>query len=326
MGGFLHHSSLHFVSLFLQLLQFLVRGLLLLHLALQSLLARSCHLVLLLFLAPVGEVALALHVALGQTEDLQGGNHELHLSLSIAGKLVVVCRVVKEVIARLGELEVFEPLQEESLHHGVVQGLGLLVVVQVVLNRLVDVLKFRNTGYLFSFKKILLDGYTLCNYVAFHGLLLQLPQFLDALFLRSLPSVFDDPLAAGADSVHEVWLVEVVEWLQLEALVQQFHVDLACQAHQPHGFVLHLRHQSLVGVALGSNQLSQEVLAIGFGDRFTLAVEDISQVVVIFLLGDTDLDEGEHVDAGREEDLGVEVDAPHFSQDLSMLALNFFEV
>ena len=134
--------------------------------------------------------------------------------------------------------------------------------------------------------------------MALLGLLAARNLLLDLLVVLYAFLLGGDEVAACAHSVHEVRLEEVVEGVQVKALVEQLQIHLLCQAHQTHGLVLHLGHESLVGLALRGNQLCDEVLTVRLGDGLRLRVEDIGEVVVILLLGEPDFDEGEYVEAG----------------------------
>ena len=121
---------------------------------------------------------------------------------------------------------------------------------------------------------------------------------LNLLVVLNTPLLGCDKVAACAHSVHELCLEEVVEGVQVEALVEQLQIHLLSQAHQTHGLVLHLGHQCLVRLALGGNKLGYKVFAVRLGDGLRLRIKDICQVVVILLLGEPDFDEGEDVEAG----------------------------
>jgi hypothetical protein len=73
---------------------------------------------------------------------------------------------------------------------------------------------------------------------------------------------------AGAYGVHEFWLEKVVKGIHLKASVQQFQVHFICQTHQTNSFILDLSHKRSVFFVLGSNKLSNKVLAISFGNSF----------------------------------------------------------
>ena len=119
--------------------------------------------------------------------------------------------------------------------------------------------------------------------------------FLDLFIVLNTLLLGCDQVAACAHSVHEFRLEEVIEGIQVKALVEQLQIHLLGQAHQADGLVLHLGHQSLVRLALGSNQLGNKVFAVCLGDGLRLRIKDIGQVVVILLLGQPNFDEREYI-------------------------------
>ena len=101
-----------------------------------------------------------------------------------------------------------------------------------------------------------------------------------------------DKIMSGAHCIHIVWFEQVIEGVEVETLVQELQVDILGEAHQAYSLVLNLGHERLIVFTLRGNELSDEVLTIGFCDRFGLRIEDIRQVVMILLLGASDLNEG----------------------------------
>ena len=147
------------------------------------------------------------------------------------------------------------------------------------------------------------------NDVAFHGLLLEAAELLEPLGDGLLLLFFEEGLTSLSNSVHKLRLEEVVEGVELKALMKELDVDLAGQAHQAHSLVLDLGDQGPVVFALSGNQFGDEVLAVGLGHGLTLAVKNIRQVVVVLLLGISDLDVGEHNHTGGEVGTGPRMDA-----------------
>lgn len=64
-----------------------------------------------------------------------------------------------------------------------------------------------------------------------------------------------------------------------------------------------------------SNEFSDEVFTVSFGNSFRLRIKNIGQIIVIFLFGWSDFNEGQHVDARRKEDLRFSVDASDVRHD-----------
>ena len=129
----------------------------------------------------------------------------------------------------------------------------------------------------------------LLSLLAARNLLLNLFIILNTLLLGGYQ------IAACTHSVHEFCLEEVVEGVQVKALVEQLQIHLLSQAHQTHSLVLHLGHQGLVRLALGGNQLGNKVFAVRLGDGLRLRIKDICQIVVILFLCQPNFDEGEYI-------------------------------
>lgn len=161
------------------------------------------------------------------------------------------------------------------------------LVVHNVINLLKDLLSV--------LKEMFLQGHTLCNKLAFLGLLTPFNLLLDQniVFLAFLLGFNKVPPVAN--SIHIVSFQQVVKRIKIEAFVEEFEVDFFSQAHQAHGFVLDLGYERLVVVVLGCDQLSDEVLAISFCNSLRLRIENIGQVVMIFLLGASNFDKWQHI-------------------------------
>lgn len=97
-----------------------------------------------------------------------------------------------------------------------------------------------------------------------------------------------------ANSIHEFRFEEVVKRIELKALVKQFYIYFVCETHETNRLVFYLGNKGFVVHVLGSNQLSDKVLAVSFGYSFTLTVKDICEVIMVLLLGRPDLDKGKH--------------------------------
>ena len=108
--------------------------------------------------------------------------------------------------------------------------------------------------------------------------------------------------------------------------MQELNVDLAGQPHQAHSLVLDLSHECAVVRVLCSDQLGNEVFAIGFGHGLTLAVKNVGQIIVVFLLGVADFHVGEHEHAGGEEGLRTWMDAADFLEDVTIMAGKLLKV
>lgn len=80
------------------------------------LLPSSSGFVLFLLFAPVGEVAISIHVVLWESEELKGGQQELLLSLNGASQLRVISWVILEKLRRLHKGEICQPLVEQSIN------------------------------------------------------------------------------------------------------------------------------------------------------------------------------------------------------------------
>lgn len=57
--------------------------------------------------------------------------------------------------------------------------------------------------------------------------------------------------------------------------MQQFHVHLARQPHEPDGFILDLCDKRLIVSPLRSDQFRDEIFTVRLGHGFTLAVENV---------------------------------------------------
>lgn len=162
--------------------------------------------------------------------------------------------------------------------------------------------------------------------VALHGLLLEAAEFREPLGDGLIFLFHQEGLTSLSNSIHKLGLEQVVEGVKLEALVEQLNVNLAGEAHQPHGLVLDLGDQGAVVIALRGNELGDKVLAIGLGDGFTLAVKYVGQVVVVLLLGVPHLDVGEDEDTRGEVRMRTGMDAAHFLEDVTVAAGQLLEV
>jgi hypothetical protein len=103
-------------------------------------------------------------------------------------------------------------------------------------------------------------------------------------------------------------------------------VHLVGESHKTHGFILYLSNQGFVIIALSCNKFGQEVLTVSFSDSFGLIVEDISKVIVIFLLSLSHLDEGEHQHSAGEEYSRAWSNSSDVLENFLILALNLFEI
>ena len=149
-------------------------------------------------------------------------------------------------------------------------------------------------------QQVLLELDALGDDVALHGLLLEAAELLKPLGDGLLFLFLQESLTSLSDGIHKLGLEQVVEGVKLEALVEQLNVDLAGQAHQPHGLVLDLGYEGAVVLALRGDEFGDKVLAIGLGDCLTLAVKYVGQVVVVLLLRVPHLDVGEDEDSRGE--------------------------
>jgi hypothetical protein len=162
--------------------------------------------------------------------------------------------------------------------------------------------------------------------VAFHGLLLEAAELLEPLGDGLLFLLLQECLTSLSNGIHKLGFQQVVERVQLEALVEQLDVDLAGEAHQPHGLVLDLGDEGAVVLALRGNQLGDKVLAIGLRDGLTLAVKYVGQVVVVLLLRVPNLDVGEDEDTRGEVGMRTRMDAAHFLEDVPVPARQLLEI
>jgi hypothetical protein len=109
-------------------------------------------------------------------------------------------------------------------------------------------------------------------------------------------------------------------------LVEQARVDLVGQAHEAHCLVLDLSDQRFVVLALGCDQLRQEVLAVRLGHSLRLIVEHVGQVIVIFLLCGPDLDEGQHEHSRGKVHAGGRIDAADACESRGLLEVHLLEI
>lgn len=146
------------------------------------------------------------------------------------------------------------------MHAGfrLVKLLVLIFVVHDVLNLFEDLISVLD--------EVLLESHSLGDDVAFFCLLAPFDLFLDQdiVFFALLLSF--DQITAGANCIHIICLQQVIEGVEIEAFVEQLEVDLLSQTHEADSLVLDLGHQGLVVFVLGCDQLSDEVLSIGFCD------------------------------------------------------------
>jgi len=226
--------------------------------------------------------------------------------------------VILEELGRLNKREASEPLIKHALHSGSVKRLELLFVDSPLFNPLENLVLLLN--------EVLLQSDSLRNSVASHSFLLHLLQEGDSLLLSFHLLLPDQVLPSFCYRVHEHGLEQVVIAIKLKALVQQLGVHLARKAHQPDSFILDLSHEGFAGVALGGDELCEEVLAISFGHGLGLVVKNIGQIVVVLLLGAPDLDERQHEHPRREADPGVRGDSSDVLEDAGVLALDFLEI
>ena len=113
--------------------------------------------------------------------------------------------------------------------------------------------------------------------------------------------------------------------LKLEALMQETSVDIVSESHKSYGFIPHLSDKCSVLVSLCGNQLSQEVLAISLSYSFRLIVENIGQIIVIFLLGGPYLNERHQKHSRREIHARTGVNASQVLHGFSILAFHLLE-
>lgn len=137
--------------------------------------------------------------------------------------------------------------------------LGLLLfIAYVLLNDFIDLF--------LTFFEEFLERDSLSDDVALHGLFLQPLEFEKPLFFCLSPSFFQDGSSAVSNSGHELWLQQIVEGIQLKALMEQVNINLACEAQQTDGLILDLGNQSFIILILCGNQLCDEVLSISLSD------------------------------------------------------------
>lgn len=128
------------------------------------------------------------------------------------------------------------------------------------------------------------------------------------------------------DSIHELRLDKVIVLIELKALMEECGVDLIGETHETDSLVLHLSNQSFIVLVLRCDQLSQEILAISFSYSFRLVVKNISEVIVIFLISVSHLDERQHEHSRGEEHPGGWSDTSDVREYLGVFELNFFKV
>ena len=112
--------------------------------------------------------------------------------------------------------------------------------------------------------KVLLQGHALGDYVAPQSLLFKfkLPSnflivsFSFVLCLNKCPS--------SSDGIHELWLEQIVERVELKALVEELYIDLFGKTHQADSLIPDLSNKGPIFLILGGNKLSQEIFTVGF--------------------------------------------------------------
>jgi hypothetical protein len=67
--------------------------------------------------------------------------------------------------------------------------------------------------------------------------------------------------------------------------MEKLEVNISCETHKSDSLILDLSDECLGIFILRSNKLSNEILTIGLGDGLRLRVENISQIIMIFLVG-----------------------------------------
>ena len=145
---------------------------------------------------------------------------------------------------------------------------------------------------------MLLESHPLGDEAALEGHLATVDLLLDLNVVLTALDLGLDQLATGTDGVHEVSLEQVVEGVEVEALVEKLEVDLLGEAHEAHSLILDLGYECLVALVLGRDQLGDKVLAISLSDGLRLRIEHISEIIMTLLLGPSDLNKRQHIQAG----------------------------
>lgn len=107
--------------------------------------------------------------------------------------------------------------------------------------------------------------------------------------------------------------------------MEKFYINFTSKSHKTDSFILHLSNKGFIGITLGSDKLSNEVLTIGFGNSLRLGVENIGKIIMILLACITDFNKWKYKDSRWEEDSGAEVNSTDILEYFSMCARDFLE-
>ena len=151
-------------------------------------------------LAPVGEVTVTLHVALGETKNLKGLQQEFLLGQSIAYQLEIVSWILVrvEVVRGLSDLKSSQNFIQKKLSTLTIKVLKVFLVLDLIFQSL-------SQGLLLC-KQVLLELNTLRYDVALHCLFFETSEFLESLKLSLFPLFFEQSMTSLADGVHKLRL------------------------------------------------------------------------------------------------------------------------
>ena len=176
--------------------------------------------------------------------------------------------VKEEVSSGVCNLKVGKPPIEKFSNGTLfVKHLILFFIVSDILDGLEDIISVLD--------KVLLQSHALRQDVALLSLLAARNLFLNLFVVLNALLLSCYEVTACTHSIHKFRLEEVIEGVQVKALVEQLQVHLLGQTHQTHSLILHLSHQCFVRLALGGNQLGYKIFAVRFGDSLRLRIKDI---------------------------------------------------
>ena len=101
--------------------------------------------------------------------------------------------------------------------------------------------------------------------------------------------------------------------------MEKLEVDFLCEAHETYSFVLNLGDQRLIRAILSCDELCNEVLSISLCDGLGLRVENIGEIIMILLFGQSNFNEGQHIQTRREISVRVAMDSANSLQRCRVL-------
>ena len=218
---------------------------------------------------------------------------------------------------------VLQPVIENFVHFFDVIEHRILLVLEIDLID-VDLLNI-GQNLLGVVDAVLLNGHSLGINSACLGLVLSFDPELTMLLLQLNFFVLNDLLPSTTDGLHEILGEQIVIRLELEIFRQQLVVDINRQRHQTNRLLLHLSNQRLVLVILCRDQLGDEKFTELVGEDLRLLIKNLSQIVVIDLLGLSNLDDLHRPTDVRVVDLRFFIDRLGLQKDVIRLFLQLAE-